>query len=80
MLETKTYHFTFDPSVNKWQTETPRQWRKLGTSRTGLQTYSIRNIPEWKTRAELAREMPSPPQYRTHLDYTLRHTWSDQCN
>lgn len=83
MFETKTYRFTFDPSTNKWQVATPRQWRALGTSRTGLKTYQIRNIPTYITRADLARQMPHPPEYETHLDYSLRHFWNQEkssCN
>jgi hypothetical protein len=78
MHETKTYRFTFDPSANRWQVTTPRQHRKLGTSKTGLKTYEVRNIPDWETRAELARKMPTPPEYEFHLDYCNRHLWQ-QC-
>jgi hypothetical protein len=75
MHELKTYRFTFDPSANKWQLATPRQYRTLGTSRTGLKTYEIRNIPEWLTRADLVVKMPHPPETNFHLDYGLRHFW-----
>ncbi|NEQ27510.1 MAG: hypothetical protein F6K28_52605 [Microcoleus sp. SIO2G3] len=77
MHETKTYRFTFDPSENRWQIPTPRQYRKLGTSRTGLKTYEIREIPEWLTRDQLAAKMPHPPEHQFYLDYTLRHHWQN---
>lgn len=75
MFDLKTYRFTFDPSANKWQVATPRQYRKLGTSRTGLKTYEIRNIPERLTREELALKMPHPPEHRKYLNYEIKHLW-----
>jgi hypothetical protein len=76
--ELKTYRFTFDPSANRWQVATPRQYRKLGTSRTGLKTYEVRNIPDYMTRAELAIKMPHPPERSFYLDYLLRHLWQER--
>lgn len=77
MFELKTYRFTFDPSRNRWQVATPRQYRKLGTSRTGLKTYEIRNIPEYMTRAQLAVKMPHPPENNFYLDYDNDHLWQE---
>lgn len=75
--ELKTYRFTFDPSRNRWQIETPRQYRKLGTSRTGLRTYEIRNIPEYMTREQLAAKMPHPPEHEFYLSYDNAHLWRE---
>lgn len=75
--ELKTYRFTFDPSRNRWQIETPRQYRKLGTSRTGLRTYEICNIPEYMTREQLAAKMPHPPEHEFYLSYDNAHLWRE---
>ncbi|NJP11678.1 MAG: hypothetical protein HC866_21240 [Leptolyngbyaceae cyanobacterium RU_5_1] len=77
MHQVKTYRFTFDPSATRWQVQTPRQYRKLGTSRTGLKTYQIRNIPHWETRSQLVYKMPHPPEHDFYLDYCNKHLWRE---
>ncbi|OLP19831.1 hypothetical protein BST81_03395 [Leptolyngbya sp. 'hensonii'] len=74
MFETKTLRFAFDRHNRRWRSDTPRQ-RNLGLSTTGkLSVHEIRNIPQWMTREEVARNLPRR-ELDSHLDFSLRHSW-----
>lgn len=76
MFELKTLRFVFDRQKCQWRSDTPRQ-KTLGISATGkLSVHQIRNIPNWITREEAAKEMPRHrSDWDTYLDFSLRHLW-----
>jgi hypothetical protein len=78
MFDTLTYRFLYDPQAARWRVPTPRRWQQPGRTKRGFLIYDIRGCPDWETRADIARQLPTPPTDRFFLSFDQRHYWSNR--